>query len=109
MKSVDINTLTPCVMSEVLAPKVQAKVGVIVDSKSGDMLINLTPDDDNKFESKNRVLFSLMTEMNEEEFLVTDEEFNFTFDTVISELKKELIKARLNALVDTPEEVEVDF
>ena len=109
MKSVDINTLTPCVMSEVLAPKVQAKEGVIVDSKSGDMLINLTPDSDNKFESKNRVLFSLMTEMNEKEFLVTDEEFNFTFDTVISELKKELIKARLNALVDTPEEVEVDF
>ena len=108
MKSVDINTLTPCVMSEVLAPKVKAKEGVIVTSTAGDMIVNLTADDENKFESKNKVLFSLMTEIDNEDFVISDKEFNYTFETVISELKKELIKARLSALVETEEVEEVN-
>ena len=107
MKSVDINSNTPCVMSEVLAPKVKAKEGVLVTNTEGDMIVNLTADTDNKFESKNRVLFSLMTEMNNDEFLVSDEEFEYTFNTVFQDLKKELIKARLSALVETEEVEEV--
>lgn len=107
MKSVDINSNTPCVMSEVLAPKVKAKEGVLVTSVAGDMIVNLTADDENKFESKNKVLFSLMTEIDNEDFVISDSEFNYTFDTVISELKKELIKARLSALVETEEVEEV--
>ena len=110
MKSVDINTLTPCVMSEVLAPKVKAKEGVIVTSTAGDMIVNLTADDENKFESKNKVLFSLMTEIDNEDFVISDEEFNYTFETVISELRKEILKARLTAseelLIEEVEEVE---
>lgn len=108
MKSVDINSNTPCVMSEVLAPKVKAKEGVLVTSIAGDMIVNLTADDDNKFESKNKVLFSLMTEIDNDDFVISDKEFNYTFDTVISELKKELIKARLSALVETEEVEEVN-
>jgi hypothetical protein len=108
MKSVDINSNTPCVMSEVLAPKVKAKEGVLVTSVAGDMIVNLTADDDNKFESKNKVLFSLMTEIDNEDFVISDSEFNYTFETVISELKKELIKARLSALVETEEVEEVE-
>ena len=108
MKSVDINSNTPCVMSEVLAPKVKAKEGVIVTSTAGDMIVNLTADDENKFESKNKVLFSLMTEIDNEDFVISDKEFNYTFETVISELKKELIKARLSALVETEEVEEVN-
>jgi hypothetical protein len=72
------------------------------------MIVNLTADTDNKFESKNRVLFSLMTEMNNDEFLVSDEEFEYTFNTVFQDLKKELIKARLSALVETEEVEEVE-
>lgn len=108
MKSVDINTLTPCVMSEVLAPKVKAKEGVIVTSTAGDMIVNLTADADNKFESKNKVLFSLMTEIDNEDFVISDSEFNYTFETVFQDLKKELIKARLSALVETEEVEEVE-
>ena len=108
MKSVDINTLTPCVMTEVLAPKVKAKEGVIVTSTAGDMIVNLTADADNKFESKNKVLFSLMTEIDNEDFIVSDEEFEYTFNTVFQDLKKELIKARLSALVETEEVEEVE-
>ena len=108
MKSVDINTLTPCVMSEVLAPKVKAKEGVIVTSTAGDMIVNLTADADNKFESKNKVLFSLMTEIDNEDFVISDEEFNYTFETVISELRKEILKARLTASEESLiEEVEI--
>jgi hypothetical protein len=95
-------------MSEVLAPKVKAKEGVIVTSTAGDMIVNLTADADNKFESKNKVLFSLMTEIDNEDFVISDSEFNYTFETVISELKKELIKARLSALVETEEVEEVE-
>ena len=108
MKSVDINTLTPCVMSEVLAPKVKAKEGVLVTSVTGDIIVNLTADDENKFESKNKVLFSLMTEIDNEDFVISDEEFNYTFETVISELRKEILKARLTASEESLiEEVEI--
>jgi hypothetical protein len=108
MKSVDINTLTPCVMTEVLAPKVKAKEGVLVTSTAGDMIVNLTADADNKFESKNKVLFSLMTEIDNDDFVVSDEEFNYTFETVISELRKEILKARLTASEESLiEEVEI--
>ena len=108
MKSVDINTLTPCVMSEVLAPKVKAKEGVIVTSTAGDMIVNLTADDENKFESKNKVLFSLMTEIDNDDFVISDEEFNYTFENVISELRKEILKARLTASEELLiEEVEI--
>ena len=72
------------------------------------MIVNLTADADNKFESKNKVLFSLMTEIDNEDFVISDSEFNYTFETVISELKKELIKARLSALVETEEVEEVE-
>jgi len=97
MKSVDINSNTPCVMTEVLAPKVKAKEGVLVTSVTGDIIVNLTADDENKFESKNKVLFSLMTEIDNDDFVISDEEFNYTFETVISELRKEILKARLTA------------
>lgn len=108
MKSVDINSNTPCVMSEVLAPKVKAKEGVLVTSIAGDMIVNLTADDDNKFESKNKVLFSLMTEIDNDDFVISDEEFNYTFETVISELRKEILKARLTASEELLiEEVEI--
>ena len=108
MKSVDINTLTPCVMTEVLAPKVKAKEGVLVTSVTGDIIVNLTADDENKFESKNKVLFSLMTEIDNDDFVISDEEFNYTFETVISELRKEILKARLTASEESLiEEVEI--
>jgi len=108
MKSVDINSNTPCVMSEVLAPKVKAKEGVLVTSVTGDIIVNLTADDENKFESKNKVLFSLMTEIDNEDFVISDEEFNYTFETVISELRKEILKARLTASEELLiEEVEI--
>ena len=108
MKSVDINSNTPCVMTEVLAPKVKAKEGVLVTSVTGDIIVNLTADDENKFESKNKVLFSLMTEIDNEDFVISDEEFNYTFETVISELRKEILKARLTASEELLiEEVEI--
>ena len=46
--------------------------------------------------------------MNNDEFLVSDEEFEYTFNTVFQDLKKELIKARLSALVETEEVEEVE-
>jgi len=108
MKSVDINSNTPCVMTEVLAPKVKAKEGVLVTSVTGDIIVNLTADDENKFESKNKVLFSLMTEIDNDDFVISDEEFNYTFETVISELRKEILKARLTASEESLiEEVEI--
>tara|TARA_R110000744_G_scaffold109414_1_gene206733 strand:- start:1114 stop:1419 length:306 start_codon:yes stop_codon:yes gene_type:complete len=95
-------------MTEVLAPKVKAKEGVLVTSVTGDIIVNLTADDDNKFESKNKVLFSLMTEIDNDDFVISDEEFNYTFETVISELRKEILKARLTASEESLiEEVEI--
>jgi len=104
MKNVTIEDDFPCVMSDVL-PERRKNVKDI-DTESADVIVNLTEDDKNSFESKNKILFQTMTELNEEnELVINEEEFNYNFVELIGKLRKELRTKRLEVL-ESAEEVE---
>lgn len=98
MKNVEIKTMQPCVMSAVLPPKVKPKTEIVEDVSDIDIKINLTADNDNKFQSKNRIFFESHTEIGEDGKLVIDDAtFNATME-LFKNFEKELRKARLEAL-----------
>ena len=106
MKNVTILDNFPCVMSDTLPPKKRKKD---VNSTSADdieVIVNLTEDDNNSFESKNKILFQKMTDLDEKnELVVNDEEFDYNFITLVAKLRKELRTKRLEK-VESAEEVE---
>ena len=98
MKNVEINTLQPCVMSAMAKPKVKSKAEIVEDVSDIDLKINLTADNDNKFQSKNRIFFESHTEIGEDGKLVIDDAtFNATME-LLKDFDKEIRKARLKAL-----------
>ena len=98
MKNVEINTLQPCVMSAMAKPKVKSKAEIVEDVSDIDIKINLTADNDNKFQSKNRIFFETHTEIGEDGKLVIDDAtFNATME-LLKNFDKEIRKARLEAL-----------
>ena len=104
MKNVTIEDDFPCVMSDVLP--VRGKNVTDIDTESADVIINLTEDDKNSFELKNKILFQTMTELNKDgELVINEEEFNYNFVELIGKLRKELRTKRLEVL-ESAEEVE---
>lgn len=98
MKNVEIKTMQPCVMSAVLPPKVKPKAEIVEDVSDIDIKINLTADNDNRFQSKNRIFFETHTEIGEDGKLVIDDaNFNATME-LLKNFDKEIRKARLEAL-----------
>ena len=98
MKNVEIKTMQPCVMSAVLPPKVKSKAESVEDISDVDIKINLTADNSNSFQPKNRIFFESHTEIGEDNKLVIDDAtFNATME-LFKNLEKELRKARLEAL-----------
>jgi hypothetical protein len=100
MKNVEINTLQPCVMSAVEAPKGgnKKKNATIMETATDDIIVNLIADDDNKFQSKNRILFETFTALDDSnELIVSDSELEYTL-SLFDKFTKELIKARLDTL-----------
>lgn len=98
MKNVEIKTMQPCVMSAVLPPKVKPKAGIVEDVSDIDIKINLTADNDNKFQPKNRIFFESHTEIGEDgKLVIGDATFNATME-LFKNFEKELRKARLEAL-----------
>ena len=105
MKNVTIKDDFPCVMSDVLPERRNTDKAEKVED---DIILNLTTDGDNKFESKNKILFQKMTDLNEKnELVVDDDEFEYTFYTLVENFIDELLKARKNAELDALEK-EVD-
>ena len=108
MKNVTINDQTPCVLSEVLPPKGRKKDITTSSVDDSDIILNLSADDENEFASKNKILFQKMTDLNEKnELVVDDDEFEYTFYTLVENFIDELLKARKNAELDALEK-EVD-
>lgn len=98
MKNVEINTLQPCVMSPMLKPKVKPKAEIVEDISDIDLKINLTADNDNKFQSKNKIFFESHCELDENnELVINDETFNATME-LFKAFQSEIRKARLNAI-----------
>ena len=98
MKNVEINTMQPCVMSLMLKPKVKSKAEIVEDISDIDLKINLTADNDNKFQSKNKIFFESHCELDENnELVINDETFNATME-LFKAFQSEIRKARLNAI-----------
>ena len=98
MKNVEINTMQPCVMSPMLKPKVKSKAEIVEDISDIDLKINLTADNDNKFQSKNKIFFESHCELDENnELVINDETFNATME-LFKAFQNEIRKARLNAI-----------
>jgi len=98
MKNVEINTMQPCVMSPMLKPKVKSKAEIVEDISDIDLKINLTADNDNKFQSKNKIFFESHCELDENnELVINDETFNATME-LFKAFQSEIRKARLNAI-----------
>lgn len=98
MKNVEINTMQPCVMSPMLKPKVKSKAEIVEDISDIDLKINLTTDNDNKFQSKNKIFFESHCELDENnELVINDETFNATMD-LFKAFQSEIRKARLDAI-----------
>ena len=105
MKNVTIKDDFPCVMSDVLPERRNTDKAEKVED---DIILNLTTDGDNKFESKNKILFQKMTDLNENgELVIEDDTFEYTFYDLVSSFIAELLKARKNAELDALEK-EVD-
>jgi len=101
MKNVTVNDNIPCVMSEVLPPKGRTKDITVSSVDDSDIILNLSADDKNEFASKNKILFQKMTDLNEKnELVVDDEEFEYTFYTLVSNFIAELLTARKNSELD---------
>jgi hypothetical protein len=101
MKNVTLNDNTPCVMSEVL-PAIggnkKADTTVIDLVVKDDIVLNLTIAENELFITKNVSLFNRFCEIDKASTLViTKSEFDYYFDNVVSDLRKELEKARLVA------------
>ena len=98
MKNVEINTMQPCVMSPMLKPKVKSKAEIVEDISDIDLKINLTADNDNKFQSKNKIFFESHCELDENnELVINDGTFNATME-LFKAFQNEIRKARLNAI-----------
>ena len=79
---------------------IQRKI-VKAEKTESDIILNLTADGDNKFAKKNKILFQKMTDLNKNgELVVDDDEFEYTFYTLIDNFRKELLKARKDAELD---------
>ena len=107
MKNVTIEDDFPCVMSDVLPVRGKTKE---INTESADVIVNLTEDDNNSFESKNKILFQTMTELDKDGNLVkNEEEFTYIFTTLTAKLRNELRTKRKevqeNAEVEELEEV----
>ena len=88
MKNVTIEDDFPCVMSDVLPVRCKTKE---INTESADVIVNLTEDDNNSFESKNKILFQTMTELDKDGNLVkNEEEFTYIFTTLTAKLRNEL-------------------
>ena len=88
MKNVTVEDDFPCVMSDVLPVRGKTKE---INTESTDVIVNLTEDDNNSFESKNKILFQAMTELNKEnELVINEEEFTYIFTTLTAKLRNEL-------------------
>ena len=108
MKNVEVNTLQPCVMSDVIPPKGGNSNAKIVEGATDDIVVNLVGDDENKFQSKNRILFETFTELDEaNELVITDKELEYTLNQ-FELFTKELIKARNDALALVEEVAETE-
>jgi len=100
MKNVEINTLQPCVMSAVEAPKGgnKKKNATIMETATDDIIVNLIADDNNEYQPKNRILFETFTALDDNnELIVSDSELEYTL-SLFDKFTKELIKARLDTL-----------
>ena len=106
MKNVTIKNANECRLSEVL----QEKGGNKQDEKSNDafietdFIINLTADDKNEYYSKNKVLFDSHCEVHGGEFIIDDDTFNYSM-SLFTNMQKELIKRRKDALAEWHKEV----
>ena len=81
-----------------LKPKVKSKAEIVEDISDIDLKINLTADNDNKFQSKNKIFFESHCELGENGKLVIDDDtFNATME-LFKNFEKEVRKARLKAL-----------
>ena len=104
MKNVTVEDDFPCVMSDVLP--VRGKKAEI-NTESADVIVNLTEDDNNSFESKNKILFQTMTELDKNGDLVkNEEEFTYIFTTLTAKIRTELRNKRKEVLKSAEEEVE---
>ena len=75
-------------MSDVLPVRGKTKE---INTESADVIVNLTEDDNNSFESKNKILFQTMTELDKDGNLVkNEEEFTYIFTTLTAKLRNEL-------------------
>ena len=106
MKNVTVNDNIPCVMSEVLPPKGRTKDITVSSVDDSDIILNLTTDDENHFESKNKILFQKMTDLDENgELVVNDEEFDYTLVELVQNLRYELRSKRLEVLENAESEI----
>ena len=105
MKNVTLNDNTPCVMSEVLPAKggnSKPEVGelntVLELVNKNDIVLNLSIAESELFITKNVSLFDRFCEIDKSNALVISKsEFDYYFDNVVNDLRKELEKARLIA------------
>ena len=109
MKNVTLSDNTPCVMSKVLPAiggnkKADTKVVDLV--VKDDIVLNLTIAENELFITKNVSLFDRFCEIDESSTLIiTKSEFDYYFDNVVIDLRKELEKARLQATKPVEEQV----
>jgi hypothetical protein len=105
MKNVTIKDDFPCVMNDVLPERRNTEKDTSVED---DIILNLTADSENKFATKNKMLFQKMTDLNKNgELVIEDDTFEYTFYTLVENFINELLTARKNAELDALEE-EVD-
>ena len=104
MKNVTLNDNTPCVLSEVLPAKggKKAKLGelntVLELVNKNDIVLNLSVAESELFITKNVSTFERFCEIDKNNALViTKSEFDYYFDNVVNDFRKELEKARLIA------------
>jgi hypothetical protein len=105
MKNVTLNDNTPCVMSKVLPAKggnSKPEIGelntVLELVNKNDIVLNLSVAESELFITKNVSTFDRFCEIDKSNALViTKSEFDYYFDNVVSDFRKELEKARLIA------------
>ena len=105
MKNVTLNDNTPCVMSKVLPAKggnSKPELGelntVLELVNKNDIVLNLSVAESELFITKNVSTFERFCEIDKSNALViTKSEFDYYFDNVVNDFRKELEKARLIA------------
>lgn len=100
MKNVTIKNPTACKMSDVLPE--QGGNGKGKNAKDENpveisLILNLQADDDNNFYSNNQGFFDAHSEVENGELVIDDETLNYTF-SLVENMKKELMKIRMDAL-----------